>query len=316
MFDLVDPESKGFIPWEAFTRIITSIAPARMLRADIQQFFDSQTGQKDCTVNYREFVMSGKVLLLEKAHPQKEKLSVRGWIRRQRQFTGNADTYTWKNHLQWFKKNQCRTVLWLMRKATKAFGMIEVFRTTSMYLAHVGKRALAVDWLIKTANHVINTNIEREAAKNRLILLSLKARRTKSNRAEAYRFLENTGRVARAEKDPVGELPVNDKVLSLLPLEDTISVGPVVEHLSVEKVKLQVDPPKRKADYGTLYRVNYTRKIAIAWLQTRAVAAKAHSLHQDKDWWLLHSYAQQVYLLNQYNINQLCSHFITVPFYK
>jgi hypothetical protein len=33
---------------------------------------------RECDVNYMEFVMSGKVLLIEKAQPAKAKLSVQG----------------------------------------------------------------------------------------------------------------------------------------------------------------------------------------------------------------------------------------------
>ena len=34
--------------------------------------------KRECDVNYMEFVMSGKVLLIEKAQPAKAKLSVQG----------------------------------------------------------------------------------------------------------------------------------------------------------------------------------------------------------------------------------------------
>jgi hypothetical protein len=218
LFDLVDTEGSGYIPWESFSRIILSVSPPWLLRADVTAFLDAQTTNRSCTVNYQEFVMSGKVLLIEKAHPVKAKLSVGGWFRKQRMYTGDVNSYTWKNHLKWFKQNQCSTVLWLMRKASKAFTMIDVLTKTADQLAFIGRKARAVDYLLCYASHILENDEKREKAKKRLTELSLKARRAKLLRAEAVRFLQSCGRISNKEED-VTVVPTSKRATNMLPIK-------------------------------------------------------------------------------------------------
>jgi hypothetical protein len=229
---------------------------------------------------------------------------------------GNVDTYTWKNHFNWYKNTQSKTVIWLMRKATKAFSMMVVFMKTTAYLRQVAKKALAVDWLLNRASHIMMTNKRREDAKMRLIMLSLKSRQVKSIRAECFRFLDNAGRIAkaRAEEEEASQglitgadgivrrgwqnfiIHFTHKVFNTIIILLFFCI-----HYVVKKVQPQItvvvemkSSEKKKADYGTLFRLNYRENVAYVYLVSKAVVSKAHYGRQLRDRDLLQSYASQV----------------------
>jgi len=129
----------------------------------------------------------------------------------------------------------------------------------------------------------MENNRAREAAKIRLVKLSLKARRTKSKREEAFRFISNCGRVANKEVD-ITSVPILRKTIELLPVEPEV-VAAVVTEISASFQK--------KAEYGTLYRLTYNKKVASGFLRVRAASAKVHYENQNIARALLFSYAQQ-----------------------
>ena len=132
--------------------------------------------------------------------------------------------------------------------------------------------------------HIVNNDIGREEAKIRLIKLSLKGRRVKSNREEAFRFLSNCGKVSNQEKD-ITVLPTSKKAIQILP-----------ETVVAAAISWTASPVKKKADYATLFRLNHNKKIAIGYLVTVAEHSKKHTLHQYNAHYLLHTYARRGFL--------------------
>jgi len=106
----------------------------------------------------------------------------------------------------------------------------------------------------------------------------------KSNREEAFRFLNNCGKVSNQEKDTT-VLPTSKKAIQILP-----------ESVVAAAISWTASPVKKKADYATLFRLNHNKKIAIGYLVTVAEHSKKHTLHQYNARYLLHTYARQGFL--------------------
>ena len=62
MLELVDVDKTGYVTWEYFGRAVLAVAPPKMLRADVQAFIDAQAEDPQCLIDYREFVISGRVI--------------------------------------------------------------------------------------------------------------------------------------------------------------------------------------------------------------------------------------------------------------
>lgn len=63
---LMDSQDTGFVPWETFARVLLAIAPPKLLREDVVEFMQAQTDSDQNLVDYREFVISGKVMIVER----------------------------------------------------------------------------------------------------------------------------------------------------------------------------------------------------------------------------------------------------------
>jgi hypothetical protein len=107
-----------------------------------------------------------------------------------------------------------------MRKASKAFTMIDVLTKNAAELAFVGRKAVAVDYLLRYANHILENDENREISRKRMVALSLKARRAKLIREEAFRFLQNCGRISNKETD-VTIVPSSRRAVEMLPIKTT-----------------------------------------------------------------------------------------------
>lgn len=62
----MDNEDTGFVSWESFARVLLAIAPPKLLREDVVEFMQAQTDSDQNLVDYREFVISGKVMIVER----------------------------------------------------------------------------------------------------------------------------------------------------------------------------------------------------------------------------------------------------------
>jgi len=62
----MDTENTGFVTWEQFARLIIALAPQHLLRGDVMAFMDAQTDDMQNKVDYREFIISGKVMIVQK----------------------------------------------------------------------------------------------------------------------------------------------------------------------------------------------------------------------------------------------------------
>lgn len=51
-------------------------------------------------------------------------LPINGWLERQRLYTGDASTLSWKRHVEWYNARQSEAVIWLMRRANRAFAKV------------------------------------------------------------------------------------------------------------------------------------------------------------------------------------------------
>lgn len=62
---LLDREATGFVTWGCFADVIVSVAPPRLLRYNVLAFLDAQTDSPNSLIDYAEFVITGKVLILD-----------------------------------------------------------------------------------------------------------------------------------------------------------------------------------------------------------------------------------------------------------
>lgn len=66
IFRLMDAQDSGFVTWEAFARVLLAVAPPTLLRENVMEFMKAQTDSDQNLVDYREFVISGKVMIVDK----------------------------------------------------------------------------------------------------------------------------------------------------------------------------------------------------------------------------------------------------------
>ena len=102
ILEMVDPEKSGYVTWQQFGRTVAAVAPPELLRSDIDEFLTAQANDAQGDyINYHEFLITGKVTIIEKIHGRSV-LPINGWLERQRKYTGDASTHTWQNHLNWY----------------------------------------------------------------------------------------------------------------------------------------------------------------------------------------------------------------------
>lgn len=133
--------------WESFARVLLAIAPPSLLRSDVLTFMQAQTESDQNLIDYREFVISGKVMVLERQDTSAANLHVRGWLERQKNYSGDSSTYTWKNHVQWYQSRKSKAIVWLMRRSARAIRHAVQLEAAEKFLRHEGKRATALMFL-------------------------------------------------------------------------------------------------------------------------------------------------------------------------
>ena len=63
----MDKDDSGFVTWESFARILLAVAPPKLLREDVIEFMQAQTDSDQNLVDYREFIISGKVMIVDRS---------------------------------------------------------------------------------------------------------------------------------------------------------------------------------------------------------------------------------------------------------
>ena len=62
---LLDKEATGFVTWGHFADVIVSVAPPQLLRSNVLAFLDAQADSPNSLIDYAEFVITGKVMILD-----------------------------------------------------------------------------------------------------------------------------------------------------------------------------------------------------------------------------------------------------------
>jgi len=220
VLELVDSDRSGFVTWEYFARVLLGVAPQHLLRSDVMAFMEAQNQDDQALIDYREFVITGKVIVVQRQNGRAV-LPINGWLERQRLYTGDATTYTWKNHVKWYTARKSAAVIWLMRRANRAFTKSDLYIKTWRELAHIGKRAEAYGYLRNLSIQADNANSERDDAKRFILGRALHARLRILRVDEAQRYLSSLA----------------SKVVEMTLLKETIEEKLRAEEVFVEKNK-------------------------------------------------------------------------------
>jgi hypothetical protein len=268
LLQLMDPQSTGFVTWECFARLILAVAPSHLLRADVMAFMAAQTDNDQNQVDYKEFIISGKVMIIDKQRTKKDNLPVMGWLNRQKLYSGDESTHTWQNHIKWYQSRKSKAVVWLMRRATRSMRYSVLLAEAHNFLMNQRKRALAVTYLLELGYTSINSQgLWKEATRN-LLKRAMHARRWSQTVAAAQSWLANLA------KGVVEQLRIEDELsLSL----DDASVASGVS--SIESIMRPVR--KKQADYSTFYKLHQYNVMANNFLKQRAARALQHCAKQD-----------------------------------
>ena len=262
MLELVDSDRSGFVTWEAFVRVLLSVAPQHVLRSDVMAFMDAQCDDDQCLIDYREFVISGKVIVVQRQNGRAV-LPINGWLERQRLYTGDATTYTWQNHVKWYNARQAQAVIWLMRRSNRAFVKSDLYVKTWRELVHEGKRAKAFEYLKHLSVQAEKADSTREEAKRFILGRALHARLRMLRVSEAQRYLSSLA----------------TKVVEMTAIKEAMQEKLRAEEVFVEK--------KRQVGIERVYWIrfrNIDSKRKLKWYGDRAIR---HTIRTERDFkWL------------------------------
>ena len=269
VLQLMDPKLTGFVTWECFTRMLVAVAPSHLLRADVMEFMNAQTDDVANLIDYNEFIISGKVMIIRKNEDEESHMPIGGWLNRQKLFTGEQSTYTWKNHVKWFQTRKAKAVVWLMRRAARSLKHIVVLAEAEKYLLRQRRRALAATFLLEVGHVAKSSQDNWVKAKRNLLTRCMHARRWSTKVDSAAAFLQNK---ARVELDLWAERVRAE--------EDADNIDEALRKAREEEMRNNAKP-KKQADYATFYkRFQYTN-MAVVWLKQCAQKALDHCMRQD-----------------------------------
>eukprot|EP01041_Mallomonas_annulata_P004735 gene4735-9404_t len=204
LLELVDKEGSGYVTWECFARVLLAIAPPHLLRAHVVSFLEAQTDSAEDMVDYREFVISGKVMVVERSHGSEEfHPPVTSWFNRQKSVAGDHTTHTWRNHVEWYRQRKSQAVIWLMRRAGRALNYYKRVISAVSSLRYAGVRARKLEELMECGRRGKMSFERRLDAERALIKRSLHARRWRIVQTQAIEFLRKKAKVAvdKAERE-------------------------------------------------------------------------------------------------------------------
>lgn len=188
LLDLIDKESTGYVAWSYFARVLVTLAPADCLREDIETFLDAQVESDEDLINYREFIISGKVHIIEKKNGRTI-IPINGWLERQKLYTGDATTYTWKNHQKWYTTRKKEAIVWLMRRAIQAAQQEVNLQEAGVYLRQVARVALSYEFLRVCGTKAFEAQEKRFLSKKVLLRRALLSRKLKLRQTDAFTYL-------------------------------------------------------------------------------------------------------------------------------
>jgi len=256
ILELVDKEQTGYVTWSYFGRVIMALAPPNLLRADIDEFLSAQVSNSEDLINYKEFLISGKVSIIEKINGRSI-LPINGWLERQREYVGDATTYTWKNHMEWYQTRKRTAVVWLMRRATNALTKEVDILNAARFLFHKGDQAKAISGLLDYGHKAITAHEKRQTAKKRLLARAMHARRAKIRREDAFIYLR-------------------ELATKVVDVEAILAAKG--EKVTYEDV---LDEPEVQCNIATVYSTYYKHVKNQEWLVARAKKGLAHCKAQD-----------------------------------
>ncbi len=257
MLELIDSEKTGYVTWGVFGRVLVNLAPPHALRADVEEFLDAQVDSDEDQINYREFVISGKVTIIQKQNGRSI-LPINGWLERQKLYSGDASTWTWKNHLKWYNERKKGAIIWLMRRAVRAQVQETVLQKAKKFLLHQAHQAKAVSFLLLCGHKAANALAKRHDAKKSIMLRCFKARMLRNRKSDAYQFLS-----VLADKVKLMEQVAASKGKEIK-IEDVLGEKPV------------------QRGYEILYETRNKHIRASEGLLASAKRALIHSAHQDE----------------------------------
>ena len=284
LLQLMDPSSTGFVTWECFARLILAVAPSHLLRSDVMAFMAAQTDNDQNLIDYKEFVISGKVMVIDKQKTSKDNLPVMGWLNRQKLYSGDESTHTWQNHIKWYQSRKSKAVVWLMRRATRSMKHAVLLEEAESFLMHQRRRALALTYLMEVGYVAVNSQGAWKEAKRRLLKRAMHARRVSLNVIAAQAWLANLA------KGVVEQLRREDE--ACLSVEE----GSVAS--SIESVLRA--PAKKQADYANFYKLHQYNFMAFTFLKNRAQRALEHSARQDAVQLTLKTYGHRMLMHQLY----------------
>ena len=256
VLELVDKDGTGYVTWANFGRVIISLAPQELLRSDIDEFLAAQVNHNEDLINYKEFIISGKVTIIEKI-AGRSLLPINGWLERQKEYVGDATTYTWKNHMMWYGNRKRTAVVWLMRRATNALTQEVSILDAARFLFHKGDQAKAVDGLLDYGWKAVTAYETRSKAKKMLLARCMHARRAKIRRDDAFVYLRELA----------------NKVL-----ETEAILAAKGQEVTYEDV---LEPPETQCNIATVYSTLYNHLMGQKWLKGRAKRALEFSKAKD-----------------------------------
>ena len=257
ILELVDKEKSGYVTWAYFGRIICSLAPPTLLRADIDEFLAAQVNNSEDLINYKEFLISGKVTIIEKINGRSI-LPINGWLERQREYVGDATTYTWKNHLEWYQTRKREAVVWLMRRGTHALTQEVDILNAARFLFHKGDQAKAISGLLDYGYKAMNAHEKRGLAKKKILARCMHARRAKIRRDDAFIYL----------RELAAKVVMMEAILA--------AKGQEVTYEDV------LEEPPVQCNIATVYSTYYKHIKTQEFLKIRANRALVHNKAQDE----------------------------------
>ncbi len=277
--ELMDPDQSGLVTWEKFSKVLLSVAPKDLLRGDVTAFLDAQVEDPETLIDYREFSITGRALIIE-AEEKRGDPPVLGWVARQKKFANTPTTYTWKNHLKWYRSRLTNSVVWLMRRAQRAIKQDAMMIEAEEFLNHVGKRAHATSYLFNQGYLALRTKASKKVSLNTLMSRALHAKRAHKKREEAMRWLVQCGLNALNRKVEVTEVEVDDGFGG--------TTTDVVVTVEDEK------PVETQASYNMLYLLYMKKSKAKSWLYDLGRRSIIHYEKQQKELAFLTHYGRKI----------------------
>jgi hypothetical protein len=318
---LLDPQETGYITFEQFMKIIMGVAPKHVLKSNIIKFFEYQTDNMSNLIDYQEFLISGKVLILTKLqklsyeqfkkkvntnalqltesqrqlmNDTKEVFSYRNenqtftstWLKRQKAFVNDPSTLTWKNHLKWYSKRKSEVIIWLIRRGRRALEYEWKLKEAAEALQKLRWRAFAITDLMALGNDALLAQKQREEAKKHLAKRVKHARNYIRTMQLAYEYLKYVGLGAIKDYEYYEKHYLALEGITAT-TTGTSTTKTQQDALKMKQIMKEIQRQKleqilkKKINVGNLWKVQEVQKLAIKFLRQKAVNALKHSAKQD-----------------------------------